>query len=211
MLALTDYLVSSWNDQFCLDGNAEPPTPPPRLPSPGTVSVWYRRHEYRLLFHSVIVALLDRPPGRLAGIKVVNHCCHGWEHISEIWEAVQWQEILKYLGGWHPTNAVIGACVFKRCKPPLLRIQPRSLTWHAIMTDTILWRNQIDIVGEVSNKYKLLYSTIHISCTIAPLLRNSRYLYCAQVRSNLVRREWYGHCTKLFVVLLVMQGWSSRW
>ena len=141
-----------------------------------------------------------------------SYCCHGWEDISDIWEGATVTKKSHVSRGWHPTNAVSGTCLFPiKYKSPPLGIEPRSPAWQAGILATILWRNQINCFTEIYSKYNILYSTIHLTRAITSSLRNSRYLYCAQVRSNLVRREWYGHCTKLFVVLLVMQGWSSRW
>ena len=40
---------------------------------PGTGLVWYWQHEYFLLAHYSLVALVDRLPSRLAGILLVKH------------------------------------------------------------------------------------------------------------------------------------------
>ena len=128
---------------------------------------------------------------------------------------IEWRERLRYLGGWNPTNAVSGACLFQ--ENVIVNLchwgsnKTRSFAWQAGKPVTILWRNQINHWNKVYFKYTILYSIINLPSDIATSLRNSRYLYCTQVRSILVRRDWFGNCTKCFVVLLVIQKWCSRW
>ena len=143
-----------------------------------------------------------------------TYCCHRWKDISNIWEAA------KVMGKFHVSQRmtlhqcgewVMFVSIKCKCKSPQLGVEPSSPAWQRGILATILWWNQINWYYEIYFKYTIIYSIINIPSAIATSLRNYRYLYCAHVRSILVRRECFGHCTKCFVVLLVIQGCSSRW